>query len=90
LIRTISRNIFNMKELEKMKVEKAVKSSNIEEQSVYIARQKLTDPEGLYLSSLLNFNDWLFPFDFVLFFGLLTNLGILRNIETSPDIWSSS
>ncbi len=46
-----------MEELERMEVEEAVKSSNIEERSVYVARQELADPKGLYLLSPLDSND---------------------------------
>ncbi len=90
---TISQRISNLKDVEilaKEETKEAVKTSNTERQVVYIAEQKSADPEGLYLSNPLDSNDWLFPSDFALSLGLLTDLGIFKNVEIPFNIWSGS
>ncbi len=84
LIRTVNRRIFDLKELKRVKAEKAVRSSNAKRQTVYIVGQKSVGPEDP-----LDPNNWFFPSDFALSFDLLIDLGILRNVEISPDIQSS-
>ena len=80
---TISRDIFDIEELEKMEAEEAVRSSGVEEQAVHAVKQESAGPEGP-----LDSNDWLFPSDFVLSSSLLVDLGILGNVETFSDIRS--
>jgi len=72
-----------------METEETAKFSGAEEQSTYIARQKIADPEDPYLLNPLGSNDWLFPPDFALSPGLLTDLEIPGNIETFFNIRSS-
>ena len=93
MIYTISQRISNLKDIEvlaKEETEDAVRSLNIEEQIIYTAKQKSADLEGLHLSNPLDPNDWLFPSDFILSFGLLTDLEIFKNVEIYLDIRSNS
>ncbi len=57
LICIVNRRIVDLKELKKLEAEKAAKFSNVEERTLYIIKQRLADPEDLYLSSSLGFND---------------------------------
>ncbi len=93
MIRTISRRISNLENIEvlaRKKAEEAARSSDIEGQPAHIAKQELVNPEGLYLSNPLGSNDWFLPSNFVLSFGLLADLKILRNVGTPLDIQSNS
>ncbi len=72
-----------------MEVEKAARSSNAGEQTIYIMKQRLVDPEDLHPLNLLSPNDWFFPSDFALSLGLLADLGIFKNVETFFDIRSN-
>ena len=72
-----------------MEAEETARFSNARKQTMYIARQRSVDPEDLYLPNFLDPNDWLFPSDFALSSGLLANLEIFKNIETSSDIRSN-
>ena len=57
LIYTISRSIFDIEELEKIKTEEAIKSSGAKKQAIYATRQKLADPKDPHLSNPLGSND---------------------------------
>jgi len=66
-------------------VEKTVGSIQIELSA--FERQQMYSPSNTTKPSGI---DWSFPSDFVFDSGLLTDLGIFKNVETPPDIRSNS
>ena len=81
-----------MGELEKLKTEKTVRIKGTNRSLVgdlSITIYKSIDIVGRYHSGPQEANEWLFPSNFVLSSNLLADLKILKNVETSLDIWSN-
>ncbi len=57
MMRIVSQGLSNIEELERMEIKEVAKSLGVEKPSVYVAKQKSTDLEGLYLSNPLGSND---------------------------------
>ena len=85
LIRTISRGIFDMEELEKIETKEAVRFIQAEPST--FRKQQMYSPSSIV--GLFRI-DWSFLSDFAFDLGLLADLGILENIETFPDIQLNS
>ena len=74
MIATFERGLRDIEELERVETE---------ERAQAIAGIAATNVEQAELSSGI---DWSLPSDFVFDFGLLADLGILRNVKTPRDI----
>ncbi len=81
-----------MEKLKKVEAENAVKTERANRslaEGLFVVTYKSIDIMNRHYTNLREANEWLFLSDFVLFFGLLADLGIFKNIETPPDIQSS-
>ncbi len=82
-------NVFDIGELEKLKAEEAVNvkraSRSLGEGPFTIAYKPISTGDQHY-PSLREADKWLFPSNFALSFGLLTDLRIFENVETLSDI----
>ena len=93
VFRAIVRSLDNIKKLEKVETEDTARIGGAGRFSAggpSIATYEFIDMMGRCHSGPQKANEWLFPSDFVLFFNLLTDLGIFKSVEILLDIRSSS